>query len=534
MRDCGSRARAVGAPHRGLSHRASVCLDAAAGCVYESRVGYDTVLLLVDESVFGACDRYLARAPAHDELVREITALLATDRPAGERELAAWLFAQATSKAPSLSARNVALSLWRDEEMGVAFPLAWSCALEPHLPLLRARHPDLRLPRWFDGNSSTGVYVEAGLVPEVLAFVEAAVARLEDTHASHFRGLVRVLEVAAARGLGYWEATELPVASEPAHAEWLADLDDDAPEQERADTGEALRVVASPFGHDAGRPIAREPDVWVVPAGDRVLGFDPVSFPPEPTPWKAHAVVASYAPWGNDLSVLGGEVLEHLDSGRMKTLAIPFPVGALRLVGGGVVALPIAEAPTGARPVRITKSWMGRKVTQLPLPASAAGAAAVIPFAGDACLLIWGGRPYRVDGERVEPLEGDALVPADPIACAVTMKDGSIVGAFGGALLRIAQDGARTKIGGVVDPIELVRGGEDAVVVRVRGGAPLFQVWWSATGETTELTSQDLALEEEPLFCYFAGVDDVLVVITAHKAHALDWGWIAARPRLRR
>src|SRR5262249_47110235 len=82
-------------------------------------------------------------------------------------------------------------------------------------------------------------------------------------------------------------------------------------------------------------------------------------------------------------------------------------------------------------------SWMGRKITPLPVPATARGRGAVIPFGDDSYLLVWDGRVYRGHGKRLEAFAGDALVPADPVSTTITMMDGSIVGVFGGGLLRV-------------------------------------------------------------------------------------------------
>ena len=68
-----------------------------------------------------------------------------------------------------------------------------------------------KFPGDMTGNFSTGLYIAAENVPDLLAFVEKKVKRYPKPDRRLFRGLILVLKHAAEHGLAYWEGAELPV-----------------------------------------------------------------------------------------------------------------------------------------------------------------------------------------------------------------------------------------------------------------------------------------------------------------------------------
>jgi len=111
--------------------------------------------------------------------------------------------------------RGLAFSLWDRLELPAAlqFPDAFAFEPEPLFAAVVAEYPALsgEFYRWFTGNYSTGVYIPAAHVPEVLAWLEATLQALPKGDRRQFKGLLAILRTAAARKLGYWEATDLAV-----------------------------------------------------------------------------------------------------------------------------------------------------------------------------------------------------------------------------------------------------------------------------------------------------------------------------------
>jgi hypothetical protein len=105
--------------------------------------------------------------------------------------------------------RGLALSLWPESQDAV--PESFAHSPEPLFVEVVKKYPRLhgQFPNWFSGNFSTGVYVPAGKVHEVRAWVEEAVAKLDKGKRRRYRGLLAVLKTAEAKNLAYWEATDL-------------------------------------------------------------------------------------------------------------------------------------------------------------------------------------------------------------------------------------------------------------------------------------------------------------------------------------
>lgn len=111
--------------------------------------------------------------------------------------------------------RGLAFSLWDRIDLDGAGEFPDSLAFDPE-PLFNEvveKYPALRgqFSRWFTGNGSTGVFVPAQHVAEVLAWLETTIQSFSRGDRRRFKGLVDILRTAATKNLGFWEATDLAV-----------------------------------------------------------------------------------------------------------------------------------------------------------------------------------------------------------------------------------------------------------------------------------------------------------------------------------
>ena len=167
----------------------------------------------------------------------------------------------------------------------------------------RVPRPGGRFPRWFAGNYSTGVFVPAVRVPEVLAWVEQQVGGFAKGDRRQFKGLLAILRTAAGKGLAYWEATDLAVP--------MADQypGDPGPDARRAhlgnEPGSAGRAAeAAPLTAHAGILGRRLLDHWFVSAAYQPFGtnvWDLSAWPPR----LAHTM-SEYAPSTRPAPATGG------------------------------------------------------------------------------------------------------------------------------------------------------------------------------------------------------------------------------------
>ncbi|MEV6135053.1 hypothetical protein AB0L63_03075 [Nocardia sp. NPDC051990] len=201
-------------------------------------MGYDCTLHLVDEAAIR--ERFVPRLlgtsaeptaldrvhPGAEDVWRQVRKLLSGEdgRAAAEAVCVAAVMFSA-SMLPYRYERGQALSL--AVEAGRVFPEEFAPKPEysPNglFAEVVAAHPQLsgRFPwGWFSGNYSTGLYVPADHVAEVLAWVEVQLAPLPKGSQRKYRGMVATLRAAADRKLGYWEATDLAV---PAAGEFPGD-----------------------------------------------------------------------------------------------------------------------------------------------------------------------------------------------------------------------------------------------------------------------------------------------------------------------
>ncbi|MFC9434974.1 hypothetical protein [Nocardia sp. NPDC057030] len=202
-------------------------------------MGYDCTLHLVDEGAIR--EQFVPRLlgsssgptaldrvhPGAEEVWRQVRELLlgADGRAAAEAvSVAAIMFS--ASMLPYRYERGLALSL--AFEPGRVFPDAVFEPKAQYAPDLLftevvAAHPQLGgrfSSGWFSGNYSTGLYVPADHVAEVLEWLHEQLEPMPKGEQRKYRGIVATLRAAVDRKLGYWEATDLAV---PAAGEFPGD-----------------------------------------------------------------------------------------------------------------------------------------------------------------------------------------------------------------------------------------------------------------------------------------------------------------------
>src|SRR5262249_45197388 len=91
--------------------------------------------------------------------------------------------------------RGWAFSRWPEEVTGAKFPARFAHSPEPLFAEVVRAYPRLRgkFPMWFSGNYSTGVYVPAGRVAEVRAWLEGVLDPLKKGDRRSLRGQLAVV-----------------------------------------------------------------------------------------------------------------------------------------------------------------------------------------------------------------------------------------------------------------------------------------------------------------------------------------------------
>ena len=196
--------------------------DCTLHLVDENRIRQEFVPALLREGAAPECVRE-AREDA-DALFDQVRGALAGDDPVYAARLVGQLaIVYSACFLPHRYERGVALSLWSHFDGGPPGDLPAQLCTPPDVLFaeLFAQYPALAglMPTQFDGNYCTGMYVPAPQVAEMLGWVRARLAERADGRRRPYRGLERVLEVAAERGLGYWEATDISVTQ--SQREWL-------------------------------------------------------------------------------------------------------------------------------------------------------------------------------------------------------------------------------------------------------------------------------------------------------------------------
>ena len=194
-------------------------------------MGYDCTLHLVDPNrirnvlvprLLGITDVRTAFDGRHDApLVWEQARRSLAGDPAKAANLLCQLAVMwSSSELPHRYLRGIAFSLLDRSPIG---PIPWHLADDPQsvFDAVLERHPALRgrFPTQFHSNYSTGFFISPERVPEAYAWLREQLDGLMPGVAAPYEPLARVLEVAAHRGLGFWEATDLGV--DHVHPEWF-------------------------------------------------------------------------------------------------------------------------------------------------------------------------------------------------------------------------------------------------------------------------------------------------------------------------
>jgi hypothetical protein len=422
-------------------------------------MGFDCTLHLVDERAVReefvprllersagptALDRVMTNA---DEVWQEVRTALR----GGDPEEAASLVCQlavtfSACSLPHQYERGFALSLWRDQETDVAvdYPDRFAFSPEPLFGDVVAKYPALRgrFPRWFAGNYSTGVFVPADRVPEVLAWAEQKVGGFAKGDRRQFKGLLGILRAAAGSGLAYWEATDLAVP--------MADQYPGDPALMLAghlgnEPGTAGRAVeAAPLTAHAGILGRRLLDHWFVSADYQPFGtnvWDLSAWPPR----LAHAM-SEYAPYqarardgrwllfsetNAKASPRSFRPRVFSDLGRPPDLVAPVVIGGVEqsITDGGFVGdrpLVFVRPPHTTRrgdPVPPPRWLAGQDWQPVPgLPTATARPTALrtmvedpvvglVPLGNGGDVVVWDGDGYELRGERFEKTFATAAEP---------------------------------------------------------------------------------------------------------------------------
>lgn len=506
-------------------------------------MGWDCTLHVVDSASLARFSarflRGMYRGAAFDReydadaMIDHVKQLIATDPGTGARALGELALLYVSTETPHVYCRGFALSLWDDAAMHAALPKKWLGSVENYLVDIIAAYPRIagRVPRAFDHNGCVGPLVSARDVPALLAHVEKVLDAMAPGDRVRYRPLWEVLRVAAARGLGYWEGTDIDVIQ--THESWLAPV-------------RRPRVVTapSPLTSAHARPLAMSGDRMLVGEHFVLHELDTASFPPGVvTHDDTQVTAAAFTPWGTEFvrMVTDREVrpfkFGYFELPDRRPLAIDpeFAVGLARPTRDGVLLfpLPTTQRPAGARPV-VLRLPDALEPLALPEAASERIECEAIGFGDGSLLVVWDGVPYRWDGVGPpESLGGTLEVPDDPCS-AVTLSDGSIVGGFGRKLVRIDRDGQRAAVLPLDNVVGVARGPADTLIIS-EGDNPegdALKLWWPATRELTHVQPKLLELDDRPMFVYFDPSAQLVVAARPRLWHALAWSELEAMRRV--
>jgi hypothetical protein len=507
-------------------------------------VGWDCTLHVVDgASLARFTARFLHRLHRGaafdreydaDALIESVKQLIATDPDTGARALGELALLYVATETPHAYCRDFALSLWDDAVLRAPLPARWLGTVETYIVDIIAAYPNIagRVPRVFDQHVCVGPVVAARDVPVVLAHVEQVLEAQPPRERVRYRPLCEVLRVAAARGLAYWEGTDIDVLQ--THESWLAAV-------------RPSRVVTapSPLTTAHARPLAIAGDRMLVGEHFVLHELDTASFPPTViTHPDMQVTAAAFTPWGTELV----RMVTDRDARPFKfgyfELPGPSPlaiepelaIGAARATRDGVLLLPqpTTRRRTGVRPL-VLRPPTTLEALELPEPASPERFACdAVAFGDGSMLLVWDGVPYRWDGIAPPVSLGGELEAPEDLCAAVVLSDGSITGGFGRKLVRIDRDGERTTVLPLDNVVAVARGPGDALIISEGDNpeADVLKLWWPATREVTHVQPDVLELDDRPSFIYFDPAAQLVVAARPRKWHALAWSELEALRRV--
>jgi len=464
-----------------------------------------------------------------DDLIGNVKQMIAEDPVTGARALGELALLYVSTETPHLYCRGFALSLWDEAVMGAALPAKWLGTVETHLSDVIAAYPKIagKVPRKFDDNYCVGPVVSAKDVPALLAHVEQVLAGLADR--ARYQPLVDVLKIAAARGLCYWEGTDIDVIQ--THADWIATVR----------PSPVVTAASSVTMH--ARPLAIAGTRMLV--GDQLLfhELELATFPPAViTHEDMQVTTAAVTPWGTQfVRMVTDRTVRPFKFGYFELpgrqpLAIEpgVPIGLVRPARDSLLLFPHANA--GKRPLVMRRNGAAPKLEPLAIPdpvGTASEEGDAITFGDGTLLVLWGGVPYHWDGKSVVSL-GGTLEPTDELGASTVLADGSIVGGFGRKLVRITRAGERTTVL-PLDNVMMVARGPDDVLIIGEGDNPegdFLKLWWPATRELTHVGLDAFELADRPAFTYFDATAQLVVTAGQGKWHALPWRELEAMRRV--
>jgi hypothetical protein len=507
-------------------------------------VGWDCTLHVLDRASLARFSarflRGMHRGAAFDReydgdaLIANVKQLIATDPETGARALGELALLYVSTETPHAYCRGFALSLWDEAVMQAALPAKWLGTVETYLVDIVAAYPKIagRVPRAFDENICVGPVVSARDVPALLAHVEKVLDAMPPDDRVRYRPLREVLGVAAARGLGYWEGTDIDVLQ--THDSWFAPL-----------RRSAVLTATSPIASSHARPLAV--DECRILVGEHFVfhELDTTTFPPGVITHDGMQVTAAaFTPWGTEFvrMVTDRDVrpfkFGYFELPDRSPLEIEpeFAIGLARPARDGVILFPQAttQPRPGARPLVLRPPDV---LDALPLPEPATSEhidCDAIAFGDGSLLIVWDGAPYRWDGSAAPVALGGELEAPEDVCGATALSDGAIVGGFGGKLIRIDRDGARSVVLPLDNVLAVVRGPEDALIV-AEGDNPegdALKLWWPATREVTRVPLAALELDDRPTFVYFDAIAQLVVAARPRMWHALPWCELEAMRRV--
>jgi len=469
-----------------------------------------------------------------DALVANVKQLIATDAETGARALGELALLYVSTETPHAYCRGVALSLWDDARMQAALPRKWLGTVETYLVDVVAAYPKIagRVPRVLDQPGCVGPVVSSRDVPALLAHVEKVIEVMPPEARVRYRPLCEVLRVAAARGLGYWEGTDIDVVQ--TNESWLASV-----------RRSHVVTAPSPIASAHARPLALSDHGMLVGEHFVFHELDTTMFPPAVITYDDMQVTAAaFTPWGTEFVRM--VVDRHVRPFRFGYFELPgrsplaiepeFAIALARPAPGGVLLFPQATAQrrAGARPLVLRPPDVLEPLA-VPEPATSEHIECdAIGFGDGSLLVVWDGVPYRWDGASPPVSLGGRLEPTEEVCAAVALSDGSIVGGFGRRLVRVDRDGQRSTVLPLDNVVAVARGPDDALIIS-EGDNPegdVLKLWWPATRELTHVPAAVLELDDRPMFVYFDPIARLVVAARPRMWHAVPWAELDAMRRV--
>ncbi len=468
------------------------------------------------------------------DMIAKVKKLIASDPSTGARALGELALLYVSSQTPHVYCRGFALSLWNDEVMNVALPTEWLGTIESLLPDVVAAYPTIsgRIPRTFDQNYCVGPYVAARNVPSLLAHVESALRPMAPAHRARFQALCDVLRVAADRGLAYWEGTDIDVAQ--AQEDWLT------PKRPTS-----LQVASNPLASPLAKLLAIAETQALVGEHFVLHYVDISNFPPNVTTHPDMQITtAAFTPWNTQFVRMATDRTQRpfrfsyyeLPDRAALELELPYVVGLARAAADRMLLLPqpAAREHSAIGLIAMTRDHQLEPV-QLPVSHDSHPATCdAMPFSDGSLLIAWDGKAYRWNGTEAPTVIADSLEVA-PFPCPfATLPDATIVGAFGGRLLRIDREGQRYESLPIDNVMALAVAADDAIII-CEGDNPegdALKLWWWKTREITQIHPEVFGIDDRPTFAYFDHVAQLVVVARPGTWHAVPWIDLVAMRRL--